>query len=265
MKKGTITSKLESQIKDLEAQLNNKSLGADEREFLEEDIADLKQELADIAKMKETTKKGVHQKPQNQQPKEPKEQKETVEKKEKSTSKKSYASLKVGEEITDDKGNVAKRTSADAYVLEYHKNKTEVVAFTKSGDKWLVDCCKKKGIEFKADEIDVAIEYIIEGLDCHYEVESRKENAKKRSKAREKYDSLSEAEKIENTIEKAAESVENRVEDLKDKGKQVTPSTAKTFVADITQIVTSIKKGIEKEAERKDFIKSLIAELQKEL
>lgn len=238
--------------------------------------AQLEKNIADLKAAKETPKKipnkekqkkeeakrkttGKKAKPEQQKPTKPSGNYD------KKTDIDSVSNLAVGEHAKDSDGNIVKRTAIDTYILEYHKNPTDKVAFVKSGDKWLVDCCKKKGIEFKADEIDIAVEHVIEGLDCHFAIEQRKEAAKKNQKYREKYNAKSDVEKMEDTIEKAAETVENRVEDLKEEGKKVSPSKAKDFVADIKKIVGSIKEGIAEETERKKFIKSLIAELQKEL
>lgn len=171
--------------------------------------------------------------------------------------------LAVGESETDEDGNVVKRTATNTYILEYHKDPKDKVAFIKKGDKWLVDCCKKKGIEFKANEIQTAVEHIIEGLDCHYAIEERKEKAKARKKAREKYESQSDSEKMKNTIDSAAETVKNRVEDIKDSGKSISKTVGKEVVADISDIIEAISKGFKSKKDRNDFIKKLISELNK--
>jgi len=171
--------------------------------------------------------------------------------------------LAVGESETDEDGNVVKRTATNTYILEYHKDPKDKVAFIKKGDKWLVDCCKKKGIEFKANEIQTAVEHIIEGLDCHYAIEERKEKAKARKKAREKYESQSDSEKIKNTIDSAAETVENRVEDIKGSGKSISKTVGKEVVADVSDIIEAISKGFKTKKDRNDFIKKLISELNK--
>lgn len=182
----------------------------------------------------------------------------------KKTDIKGVDALKVGESVKDSEGNVIKKTADSTYILEYHQDpgKNRVV-FEKKGDKWLVDCCKKKGIEFKADEIHVAVEHVIEGLDCHYEIEKRKDSAKKRKEASEKYNSKTDAKKMEDAIEKAAETVENRVEDIKQDGKTVTKKQGERVVADVSDIIASISKGFSDKKERNAFIAKLIAELNK--
>jgi hypothetical protein len=269
---GKIIDDLNRQITSLEKQLQNKSISADEREFVQEELDEVRAELEKASKVIESGKPKKPKKPVAK--KEPKKEvkKEAPKQEEKpkadeTPSKKKYSQLEVGESLTDDDGNRIKRTKDTAYTLEYHQEKT-VAHFDKKGNKWVVDCCEKKGIEFRADEIDTAIEKIIEGLDCHFEIKKRREIAKKRKAAAKKYDSLSETEKLENTIEKAAESVENRVEDIKEKGKSVSLDTAKDFFAEIKKMLSSIKEGINEKSERQKFIqlfKEFVAELQKEL
>jgi len=170
--------------------------------------------------------------------------------------------MKVGEIVTDKDGNILKRTATDTYILEYHKNKNDGITFHRKGDKWLVDCCKKKDITFNSDDIDKAVSDIIEGLDCHYTVQERKGKSKKQKEARKRYENLPEAEKIENALEKVADSIENKVEDLKEDGKGITEKQAKDFTKEIKDIVKTIKSGIKAKEERKAFIQQLIKYLQ---
>lgn len=217
-------------------------------------------------KKKSRDKKTVKPTKEHEQPKEKKEEtKSEIKHKLKKTDLKDLDKLNVGEKAEDKDGNVIKRTSEDVYILEYHKNKNEGIAFNKKGDKWIVDCCTKRGIEFNASEIDNAVEYIIEGLDCHYELEKRKERNKKRKESRKKYESKSEATKIKDAIKDTAESIENRVEELKEEGRSFTEKQGKDIIKKIDKIFVSIAKGYNEENERKSFIKALIALLQKEL
>lgn len=180
-----------------------------------------------------------------------------------SKSKKKFSDLEVGSEIIDEDGNKIKHTKEDTYIIHYHQGKNTIVAIEKKGGKWIYDCCEKKGIEFSATDVDNGIEKIIEGLDCHYELEKRKEAAKKRKIAREKYEKLSDSEKVEKSIEKTVDSVENKVDDIKKEGKGIAPSKAKSFGVDIAKLVKVIDRGIKEEAERKKFVENLIKELQK--
>jgi len=170
--------------------------------------------------------------------------------------------LKVGESAEDHEGNTIKHNEAGNYILN-HKETKETVAFVKEGDKWVVDCCKKKGIEFSATEIDNAVNHIIEGLDCHVEYEKRKEGAIKRKEAAKKREAMPKTDLIENTIQKAVDSVENRVEDIKKEGNGISPSKAKSFGFDIQKLVKVIDKGIKDQDERKKFVSNVIKELQK--
>lgn len=264
---GKIIDDLNRQITSLEKQLQNKSISADEREFVQEELDEVRAELEKASKVIESgktkkPKKPVAKKESKKEVKKEAPKKEEKPKADETPSKKKYSQLEVGESLTDDDGNRVKRTKETAYTLEYHQEKT-VAHFDKKGNKWVVDCCEKKGIEFRADEIDTAIEKIIEGLDCHFEIKKRREIAKKRKAAAKKYDSLSETEKLENTIEKAAESVENRVDEIKKDGKKVTTKQAKAFSVDIAKLAKVIERGLPTKEERKSFIENLISELKK--
>lgn len=219
-----------------------------------------KKEISVKNKKKSRDKKTVKPTKEHEQPKD-KEIKHSLKK----TDFKNVSDMKVGDELTDKDGNRIKRTESNVYILLYHQNPKESVAFEKKGDKWIVDCCTKRGIEFNASEIDNAVEYIIEGLDCHYELEKRKERNKKRKESRKKYESKSEATKIKDAIKDTAESIENRVEEVKEEGRSFTEKQVKDFTKQIDKIVVSIAKGFNVENERKSFIKVLIARLQKEL
>lgn len=261
---GKIIDDLNRQIASLEKQLQNKSISADEREFIQEELDEVKAELEKASKVIESGKTKKPKKPVEKKEKVKKEtpKQEKKQKEEEKPAEKKYSQLEVGESLTDDDGNRVKRTKETAYTLEYHQEKT-VAHFDKKGGKWVVDCCEKKGIEFRADQIDTAIEKIIEGLDCHFEIKKRREIAKKRKEAAKKYESLSDAEKLENTIEKASESVENRVEEIKKDGKKVTQKQAKAFSVDIAKLAKVIEKGLPTKEERKAFIENLISELKK--
>jgi len=262
---GKILDDKKAELKELLEEVKNPALAKDEKEFLESEIAELQKDIQSLEAAHEKPKQVKNKVKKSSEKVEAKKKAEPKPKVDEKQKEVKYSTMDVEEKITDENGNVIKRTAKDTYILEHHKQPSDKVVFHKVGNKWTVDCCKKRGIEFNANEIDTAIEYIIEGLDCHFQIEERKKIAQKRKKSRAKYEALSDTEKMENAIEKAAESVENRVEDIKEKGKSVSPSTAKDFVADIKKIVSSIKEGINEKSERQKFIKNLIAELQKEL
>ena len=262
---GKILDDKKAELKELLEEVKNPALAKDEKEFLESEIAELQKDIQSLEAAHEKPKQVKNKVKKSSEKVEAKKKAEPKPKVDEKQKEVKYSTMYVEEKITDENGNVIKRTAKDTYILEHHKQPSDKVVFHKVGNKWTVDCCKKRGIEFNANEIDTAIEYIIEGLDCHFQIEERKKIAQKRKKSRAKYEALSDTEKMENAIEKAAESVENRVEDIKEKGKSVSPSTAKDFVADIKKIVSSIKEGINEKSERQKFIKNLIAELQKEL
>lgn len=268
---GAILGKINREISEVEKQLQNKSISADEREFLEEELADLKAEKEKVSKEKEIFTKGKSQKPKlsteekkerlKKTPKKEEKPKEEIKKEEPKPG--TFSSLEVGAEIVDEDSNKIKRTASGVYQLHYHKGENTVVVFNKEGEKWIVDCCEKKGIEFHANDIDNAVKHIIEGLDCHYEMKDRVKNAAKRKEARKKYEKMSEQDKIDNTVTNAVDSVEKRVEEIKEDGKGITTQKAKSFGVDIAKLVKVIEKGITEKSEQKKFIQNLISELQK--
>ena len=125
-------------------------------------------------KKKSRDKKTVKPTKEHEQPKD-KEIKHSLKK----TDFKNVSDMKVGDELTDKDGNRIKRTESNVYILLYHQNPKESVAFEKKGDKWIVDCCTKRGIEFNASEIDNAVEYIKESW-LSYEQKKRKEQKQKK-------------------------------------------------------------------------------------
>lgn len=143
-------------------------------------------------------------------------------------------------------GHILMKKSDTEAILQYKGQSNKTVVFTFEGGKWIIDCCDKRGDkypDYSKTELEDAVDYIISELECKETVQKRKEAVKKRKEYEEKQS------------KKAADSVEKKIEES-DKPFQ-------KIQDDIVKIVDSIKSSMKSRADAKEFIKGLIAELQK--
>ena len=101
--------------------------------------------------------------------------------------------------------------------------------------------------------------------DCDELLENFKKTAAKKRKASKKYAEKPVSKKVEDTLEKTAETIEKKTKDLKDDGKGLSESTIEKLESYTTSFINSIQEVIKDEADRKEFIKTLISKLEKML
>ena len=156
--------------------------------------------------------------------------------------------------------SVVIKHSDEHYIVLYAgdtKNDAEVKFID---GQWELICKQVKDYpKFKMDEIEDAINFVLEIKHFIATRPERQEKAKKRAKINA---NKSEAKKAEEAVEKVAESVEEKIEQLKEEGKKVTETTANNIALDVKTIVKAVKSGMKAE-ERRKFVNKLINELKK--
>jgi hypothetical protein len=158
-------------------------------------------------------------------------------------------------------GHIVMKKSDTEAILQYKGDSKMTAHFEFIGDKWKIDCCVMKGEKFPAfgkSELDEAIEYTIGEIECHEESLKKKKAAKKRKEYNKKQAKKSESTKAQEAVEKVAESVENKLED-----ENVTPAAARAIKDDILDIVVAVEASMHSRKDGKDFVRKLIAELEK--
>jgi hypothetical protein len=153
---------------------------------------------------------------------------------------------------------------SDEHYLVLYASDTKNDAEVKFVDgQWELICKQVKDYpKFKINEIEDAINFVLEIKHFIATAPERKANAKKANARAKIHANKPESKKVEEAVEKVAESVEEKIEELKEQGKKVPESTANSVILDVKSIISAVKSGMQAN-DRKKFINKLISELKK--
>jgi len=185
-------------------------------------------------------------------------------KKEKKKNKKADQSNKAdtaNPKYSDADFDVKEKEGATLVVLKTKKD--WIVSIEEKSGKWYSSCCtddvKHPSQDTKAAAIAQAKNYLF----CKSVMEKYRTAAKKKIVQQKEYKKKKGTTNVAMTVEKTVETVHNKVENIKDAGKTISEAQLDNLEKSIIKIVSTIKVAIKDVPDKKEFIKTLIAKLQK--
>ena len=169
--------------------------------------------------------------------------------------------LKVGEKVTMEDGTQVLLNSDEDCVLIYKGNPKRTVAFKFRDGSWHIDCCErglKKYPDFTKGQIEVAVDYILEMLECR-EMTDKKVKQRTATKKKHNLAPTTPAAKVEDVIDNAANKIEKTTAAMVKKGKSFTVPQLRNFAKEHEDMALGIAAGIRTASDKKVYVSALRA------